>query len=294
MSRWLHPPEIERQRQQDPFDPVLEGARHGLSRELALKVWERVCAEAIDPTDRRELERAQRRFHEVAAHVAARGERHLNEVGKGPAAPGKEDRASTEEVRAPSTWIHDWMTANAQRGEAARMAVPGRRTLIGPAHGQLDFNDYRMLGLRDVLKQLGPAHPLRPEVIAAAAGKDRAIAGRATHWREQLPASSAPIAPTPGGSALWHVAERHTVTLYRRALGSGAVDKHDPAIEAALQQRGGGQPLPEELRKKLEPEIGVPLSGVRIHTDSVAAQAASALDAQSFTVGEDIFFAVGA
>ncbi|HSK04314.1 MAG TPA: hypothetical protein VK932_23835, partial [Kofleriaceae bacterium] len=267
----LHPPEIERPREQEPFDPVLEGARHGLSRELALKVWERVCAEATEPTDRRELERARRRFHEVAAHVAARGERALIEIGK-VTRTGIEREAAAEEAQAPVTWINDWLAARAERGVAARMAVPGRRTLIGPAQGRLDFNDYRVLGLRDVLKQLGPEHPLRIEVIAAAADQDRAITGRATHWREQLPAPSRPTVPTSRGSALWHVAERHAVTLYRRALGGGAANKHDPAVEAALKQRGTGQPLSEQLRSKLEPELGVSLSGVRIHTDAVAAQ----------------------
>jgi hypothetical protein len=304
MNRLLRPPEIDRQRQQEPFDPVLEGARHGLSRELALKVWERVVAEA-DP-DRGEGEEAQRRFQEVAALVAARGERSLALVGKvtragvegeghevdEQAAPGKGTRAVGEED-APSTWLREWFTAH-PRGEAGQTAVPGRRTLIGPTQGQLDFDDYRVLGLRNVLKQLGPKHPLRGEVIAAAAEKDRAITGRATQWREQLPAAATPVAPTPGGAALWQVAERHTVTLYRRALGSGKVDKHDPAIEAALQQRGNGQPLPEGLRKKLEAELGLTLSGVRIHTDAVAAKAARALNAQAFAVGEDIFFAPGA
>jgi hypothetical protein len=131
---------------------------------------------------------------------------------------------------------------------------------------------------------------LRREIIAAAASADRAIAGRATCWREPLAAGGA----VADGAALWRAAERHAVTLYRRAQGSGSVDKTDPAVEAALKQRGTGQSMPEQLRSKLEPLLGVSLSGVRIHTDAVAAQAARALSAEAFTVGEDIFFATGA
>lgn len=99
---------------------------------------------------------------------------------------------------------------------------------------------------------------------------------------------------TPDGTAMWRVAERHAVTLYRRARADHAGDPKDPAIEAALHRRGEGQPLPLELRRELEHELRVPLAGVRIHTDDVAEAAARALHAEAFTVGEDVFFAAGA
>lgn len=38
MTRWLHPPELERQRARNLFDPIVEGDRYGLSRELSLAV----------------------------------------------------------------------------------------------------------------------------------------------------------------------------------------------------------------------------------------------------------------
>jgi len=169
-----------------------------------------------------------------------------------------------------------------------------------------------------MLQQLGPSHPLRQEVIAAAAVTDRPIAGRATLWREPLPSTT-----TPNGHAVWHAAERHAVTLYRRAVGGGLVDQHDPAVESALQQRGtgatllrrdrggaadvehpavgealarigAGQPLREELRRALEEQLGADFRDVRVHTDDVADEAANAVAAVAFTVGEDIFFQRGA
>jgi hypothetical protein len=170
-------------------------------------------------------------------------------------------------------------------------AVPGRRTQVIQAPSRPGFDDYRGLGLRALLQRLGRAHPLRREVLAAAAQVERSIAWSAKDWLESLPRETA---SDPRGAALWHAAERHAVTLYRHAVSRGEADLADPAVEAALQQRGTGQPLPAELRREMERELGVSLSGVRIHTDAVAGQAAQALDAEAFTLGEDIFFAEGA
>jgi uncharacterized protein DUF4157 len=140
---------------------------------------------------------------------------------------------------------------------------------------------------------LGRDHPLRREVLAAAAQTEQSIAWHAKDWLEALP-SATPNDPTPSGAALWHAAERHAVTLYRCAVRSGVADTNDPAVEAALQQRGTGQALPAALCREMERELGVSLAGVRIHTDAVAGRAAHALDAEAFTLDEDVFFADGA
>lgn len=151
------------------------------------------------------------------------------------------------------------------------------------------FDDYRVHGLQELLQRLGPSHA-RQDTLAAATDADRSIAWRAKRWLEPLPDVPA---PTPNGRALWRAAERHATTLFRRAVGRGMVDVTDPAVESALQQRGAGELLPLELRRAMERELGVELEGVRLHTDAVAAEAASALGAEAFTVGEDIFFAAG-
>jgi hypothetical protein len=67
MTRWMHPPEFERPRQQNQFDPLLEGDCYGLSRELALAIWKRVCADASDSVGRHDEEQTRQRFHELAA-----------------------------------------------------------------------------------------------------------------------------------------------------------------------------------------------------------------------------------
>src|SRR5262249_9077973 len=86
-------------------------------------------------------------------------------------------------------------------------------------------------------------------------------------------------------------AERRAATLYRRAFDAGDVAPDDPDVEAALARAGSGAPLPAAVRRRMEIELGVSLERVRVHTDPVAAQAARALRAEAFTVGEDIFFA---
>jgi hypothetical protein len=53
---------------------------------------------------------------------------------------------------------------------------------------------------------------------------------------------------------------------------------------------GGGEPIPEQPRQDLESGLGVSLSSVRLHTDTVSASLASDISAQAFTVGQDIYF----
>src|SRR6185295_3728717 len=119
MTRWRQPPQVAHERKDDRFDPVLEGARHGLSRDLALAVWARICAEGA-AAERSESEDALR-FREVAALIGARGGRFRPDVGRitrvdfdgdrdrwrtddlGPRVPGKESLAEVE-ARTSDVW----------------------------------------------------------------------------------------------------------------------------------------------------------------------------------------------
>ncbi len=62
-------------------------------------------------------------------------------------------------------------------------------------------------------------------------------------------------------------------------------------MDSALNE--SGSPLPEAQRKPLERSLGHDLSGVRIHTGHAAEQAADAIHAKAFTVGNDIVFGEG-
>jgi Domain of unknown function (DUF4157) len=63
-----------------------------------------------------------------------------------------------------------------------------------------------------------------------------------------------------------------------------------PDVESRLAaNKGGGSPLPDDVRATMEPRFGADFSGVRIHTDSQAVQMSRELKAQAFTHGQDIY-----
>jgi hypothetical protein len=67
-----------------------------------------------------------------------------------------------------------------------------------------------------------------------------------------------------------------------------------PNVTASIQNlKGGGQPLPSNQRRFFESRMGHDFSGVRIHTDSKAADTAQAIQAKAFTSGNNIVFNTG-
>jgi len=70
------------------------------------------------------------------------------------------------------------------------------------------------------------------------------------------------------------------------------------ALDARVQQairgaRGGGQPLSEQVRGRMEEALGADFSRVRLHTDAQADQLTRLLQARAFTTGREIFFRRG-
>ena len=57
--------------------------------------------------------------------------------------------------------------------------------------------------------------------------------------------------------------------------------------------KGGGSPLPDEVRSFMEPRFGSDFSSVRVHTGSTAVQMNKELHAQAFTHGSDIYYGSG-
>ncbi|WPR75103.1 DUF4157 domain-containing protein [Algoriphagus sp. NG3] len=67
-----------------------------------------------------------------------------------------------------------------------------------------------------------------------------------------------------------------------------------PSISAQISSsKGGGQNLPAPVQSEMGSKIGADFSGVRIHSDANAAQMSSAIGAQAFTHGKDIYFNEG-
>lgn len=79
--------------------------------------------------------------------------------------------------------------------------------------------------------------------------------------------------------------------LTQTKAGEGEVS---PELESRIHAlKGGGQPLPKPTRDFFEPRFGIDLSGVRVHMDKQAAEAAQAVNARAFTVGPNITFGRG-
>lgn len=186
------------------------------------------------------------------------------------AVPGKQTR--TEEL--------DRIALASASPKAGRShPSPGRHAFGAP---KLAFHDFRALALRDVLSRLEHRPALRDATLAAAdPNVARRVAARTVvEDRKRTPRT---------GEGMWRAAERRAVTLYRRALATGTVTLETPAVTAALQSIGCGVPLDPRMRAKMERILGVGLDRVRLHTGSVARDAANAANAEAFTVGEDIF-----
>src|SRR6476661_6037432 len=57
--------------------------------------------------------------------------------------------------------------------------------------------------------------------------------------------------------------------------------------------KGGGSPLPDNVRSFMEPRFGADFSNIKVHTDSNAVQMNKELGAQAFAHGSDIYYGAG-
>lgn len=74
------------------------------------------------------------------------------------------------------------------------------------------------------------------------------------------------------------------------AVGGASVAADVREVKAGL---GAGQPLDPSRQLRFEERSGVPLDGVRVHTDERAAASARAVGALAYTLGPDVVFARG-
>lgn len=81
----------------------------------------------------------------------------------------------------------------------------------------------------------------------------------------------------------------------QRAAGNAAVgalvqrkDEESPVKEVV--GKGGGSSLDHDVRQKMESSLGHDFSDVKVHTGSSAATAAKSVQAQAFTVGNELVF----
>jgi hypothetical protein len=89
------------------------------------------------------------------------------------------------------------------------------------------------------------------------------------------------------------------VQRLQRAAGNRAVaqllggeQERSPVLDVV--GRGGGAPLEPAIRSDMSQRFGLDFSGVRVHTDAAASDSAAAVQAQAYTVGNEIVFGRGA
>lgn len=86
--------------------------------------------------------------------------------------------------------------------------------------------------------------------------------------------------------------EDEDLHVQRRATGD--MTSVEPAVDRAIEgSRGAGQPLPEDLRARMEQAFGTDFSAVRVHTGAEADGLARSLKSRAFTTGHDLFFKSG-
>ena len=68
----------------------------------------------------------------------------------------------------------------------------------------------------------------------------------------------------------------------------------DAGMEARIKSPGGGQPLPEGIRREMESGMGTDFSDVRVHSTAADQADAGRLNAKAFTHGQDIWLGSGA
>jgi hypothetical protein len=80
----------------------------------------------------------------------------------------------------------------------------------------------------------------------------------------------------------------------QRAPASAADVADLPAgLGEALRAPGPGSPIPAAVRAQIEPQLGVDLSGVQVHSGERAAEAAAQIGARAFTTGAHVYLGAG-
>ena len=109
---------------------------------------------------------------------------------------------------------------------------------------------------------------------------------------EQVMKIPAPSNRRPGLQRQEDEEEVQAKSVVQRQADAGF--EADAQLESRLAaQKGGGSPLPDEVRTSMEPRFGADFGGVRVHTDVESVQMAHELNAQAFTHGGDIYFGAG-
>jgi hypothetical protein len=77
----------------------------------------------------------------------------------------------------------------------------------------------------------------------------------------------------------------------RKSLNNNELSEIPPIVYDALHS--SGQPIDPQIREVMESRFGHDFGNVRVHTDTLAAESASAVNSLAYTVGRDVVFGKG-
>jgi hypothetical protein len=120
------------------------------------------------------------------------------------------------------------------------------------------------------------------------------------HEHDQVTAWQAATRAVAAGRLRGHEPKSAVVHLQRLAGNSGVGsllnserdEERSPVLDVV--GKGGGTPLPDDVRTDMEAHLGADLGDVRVHDGSAAAESAQAVQAKAYTVGNDVVFGRGA
>ncbi len=160
---------------------------------------------------------------------------------------------------------------------------------------QRSLGDSRQMRPRDVVqlqRTVGNAATLRrlgiqPKLTVGAAGDQY------EQEADQTAARVLSMAEPAAQRKVRSVAGGLTPVQRESADPRGSFDAGAQVESKLAASKGGGSPLPGEVRSYMEPRFGADFSGVRVHEGSEAAQLNRQLSAQAFTHGQDIYMGEG-
>ena len=195
---------------------------------------------------------------------------------------------------APPTVDYHWAAGAAPdpggQARALARACGAQLARVGGALLQLQ-RDYGNRCVQQVVKHLHQAPrpaPISPPSLMAGPIEDR-YEHAAERVAQQVVDGASPQ-HAAGDTATGRVPPIPAAQREQGLVGGGADGGVRQAIQAA---RGGGQPLPDQVRDSMEAVVGTDLSQVRLHTDARADQLTYLLQARAFTTGPEIFLRRG-
>lgn len=134
------------------------------------------------------------------------------------------------------------------------------------------------------------------QVTPAPAAAEGASTSTAAPGRTTLLSGGEPEGEAGAASPLG-VSGRYAGSVFgqgaKRSARGASAGAGDDAPGNASGRRGGGAGLPDNVKGKFEASLGRDLSDVRVHTGEESANAASAVGARAYALGQDIHFGAG-